>query len=208
MKKDLSVQNQLLKIIEEKGVGNLFFPADYYDIGSPQAVNAAFSRLAAKGTLERMGKGIYLYPEFHHGFGFYLHPSRGDIAEIIAKRENIIIRHTGEYALNKLGLSTQVVTKAVYLTNGNSREFKVGKGTIEFIRVSPKKLAAKGPLSYLAIQALESLGERETDENTLNRLYEVLRHEDLDILKEDIKLTSGWIKKILITITKKIESHG
>ena len=48
----------------------------------------------------------------------------------IAKRDKIRIVPTGVYALNALGLSTQVPMKLVFLTDGAAREIKLGKRLI------------------------------------------------------------------------------
>ena len=61
-----------------------------------------------------------------------------EVAEAIAKRDRIRTVPTGSYALNALGLSTQVPMNIVLLTDGSPREIKVGKRKIKFKKTTPK----------------------------------------------------------------------
>ncbi len=46
---------------------------------------------------------------------------------MLAKKEKIRVKPAGAYALHQLGLTTQVPTKLVYITDGHPRLFKLGK---------------------------------------------------------------------------------
>lgn len=118
----------------------------------------ALSRLSKEGCIERASKGVYFAPKSDPLLGA-LHPSLEEIAKAIADKEQIKIRPTGAYALNKLGLSTQVPMKVVYLTNGHPRKFKMGKGSITFRQTTPKVMSVENDLIFLAIQALQELGK-------------------------------------------------
>ncbi|WP_244185484.1 DUF6088 family protein [Ectopseudomonas oleovorans] len=60
---------------------------------------------------------------------------------------------------NKLGLSTQVPVRYVFLTDGRSRELQVGKTTVS-IRYAPRWLMALGATGAgEAIRALDWIGE-------------------------------------------------
>lgn len=54
--------------------------------------------------------------------GIYILPTIEDIAKDIARRDKARIVPTGLYAMNMLGLTTQVPLKAVYLTDGAPRK--------------------------------------------------------------------------------------
>ncbi|WP_379085522.1 DUF6088 family protein [Pedobacter sp. UC225_65] len=128
--------------------GDLVFSVDFRNKGNKDAVKQALSRLAKEGILKRLGHGIYVLPTKHPRFGEIL-PSAEEVAEAIAKKEQVRIQPAGAYALHKLGLSMQVPTKLVYLTDGTSREIKIGKTTIKFKATTPKKLSLKGTYSRL-----------------------------------------------------------
>ena len=155
--------------------------------------------------LLRLAHGIYLYPKIDNELGV-LYPSIEEVAEAIAKKERIRILPTGSYAMNKLGLSTQVPTKVIYLTDGKARKLAIGKNIITFKPVVPRKLAAKGKFSSLVIQALQELGSQNVTQDVLNRVQKVLQQEDPAILHRDAKLAPAWIARILYETTPKIET--
>lgn len=102
------------------------------------------------------------------------------------------------YALNALGLSTQVPLKLVYLTDGAPRWIiKVGKRTIKFKKTTPKNLLAKGEISCLAIQALREIGIDKITIDEEKKIIELLEGEDRSNLLHDIQLAPVWIKKIM-----------
>ena len=71
----------------------------------------------------------------------------------------------GDAALNMLGLSTQVVAKYVYLSDGPNRSYDILGTTLEFKKSSLKNIGFKYKESLHIVQALKTLGkERVTEE--------------------------------------------
>ena len=154
-------------------------------------------RLKEKEILVRLAHGIYLYPKIDKEFGV-LFPSTEDIAKAIARRDKARIILTGVQALNKLGLSSQVPMKVVYLTDGAARIIKVGKRTITFKKTSPKNLLAKGEISGLVIQALKTIGQSKVDNGIILKIQMLLKKEKSENIINDAKLAPAWINKLLI----------
>ncbi|MEO7215702.1 DUF6088 family protein [Mucilaginibacter sp.] len=194
-----SASLQIEQEIKHKRKGDLIFPTDFRGIGTEGAIKMALTRLNKEGIIQRLGHGIYLLPKTDPVFG-KISPAPEEIANAIAKRDKIKIKPAGAYALHKLGLTTQVPTKLVYLTNGPSKEIKIGKTTIKFKATTQKKLAMQGKYSSLIVQALGELGAENIDTNTEKRLKELLLLEDPKILKEDLKLATGKINDYLIKL--------
>jgi len=61
-------------------------------------------------------------------------------------------------AANLLGLSTQVPARAVYLSDGPDRSYKIGNTTLAFEHTALKEAGFKLRESGLIVQALKSLG--------------------------------------------------
>lgn len=198
-----SIHNQLKKEIKELPPGKLLFPTDFLEIGDGPSLLMAFSRMVREKILIRLAKGIYVKHQEDPYLGKIL-PSLDQIAKAIAEKEQVIIRPTGSQALNMLGLSTQVPTKVVYLTNGSRREIKVGKGVIIFKPTTPKKLAAKNFLIYLSIQALIELGSKGTNQKVINILTEKLRQIPPGEIREDARHAPQIVRQTLLTIAKKL----
>lgn len=177
--------------------GSVLFVDDFLDYGSPESIKKALLRLKEKGLLVRLAHGIYLHPKTDKELGI-LFPSTEEIAKAIARRDKSRIVPTGVQALNKLGLSTQIPMKVVFLTDGAARSIKVGKRTITFKKTSPKNLLPKGEISSLAIQALKTIGQNKVDDDTLKKLNVILEKERKENILHDAKLAPAWINKILM----------
>jgi hypothetical protein len=175
-------------------------------MANTDAVRQALSRLVKDNVLIRLAHGIYLYPKVDAALGI-LYPSTDDIVQAIAKRDKTRIIPTGINALNKLGLSTQVPMKSVYLTDGKPKTLQAGKRTIIFQNAAPKKFATKGQISSLVIQALEALGKTGTTPEVIDCITTLLKKEDQKLLKEDAKLAPAWIGQLLISINNKMNSY-
>jgi hypothetical protein len=144
----------------------------------------------------RVAQGIYVRPKESKLIG-KLTPSAEEVAEAIAKRDRIRTVPTGSYALNALGLSTQVPMNIVLLSDGSPREIKVGRRTIKFKKTTPKNLSAKGKISRLVIQALREIGNGKVTAEEEQKILDLLRKEDAIDLKHDIALAPVWVQKIM-----------
>ena len=190
------VENKIAEVLKSHPKGSVLFVDDFLDYGNPESVKKALLRLKEKEILVRLAHGIYLYPKIDKELGV-LFPSTEDIAKAIARRDKARIIPTGVYALNRLGLSTQVPMKIVYLTDGATRSIKIGKRTISFKRTSPRNLMTIGKISTLAIQALKEIGQENVDDEILKQLKVVLKKETQENILHDAKLAPAWINKIL-----------
>lgn len=191
-----SIEKQIEKSIKSKPKGSLVLPDDYHSYGSSDAIRKALDRLQDRKVLVRVAQGIYVRPKISKLIG-PLVPTAEEVAEAIAKRDRIRTVPTGSYALNALGLSTQVPMNIVLLTDGSPREIRVGKRMIKFKKTTPKNLLAKGKISRLAIQALKEIGNGKVTEAEEKKIVDLLRKEDEKDLRHDIALAPVWIQKIM-----------
>lgn len=191
-----SIEKQIEKSIKSKPTGSLILPGDYSTYGSSEAIRKALDRLQDKKLLVRVAQGIYVRPKISKLIGT-LTPSAEEVAEAIAKRDRIRTVPTGSYALNALGLSTQVPMNIVLLTDGSPREIKVGKRKIKFKKTTPKNLLAKGKISRLVIQALKEIGNGKVNQFEEKKIINLLTQEDERDLRHDIFLAPVWIQKIM-----------
>ena len=191
-----SIEDKILQHIEAFPKGELFLPSDFSELGSSEAVRLSLFRLEKEGVITRVAQGIYVRPRESSLIG-KLTPTAEEVAEAIAKRDKIRITPTGSYALNALGLSTQVPMNIVLLTDGSPREIKVGKRKIKFKKTTPKNLMAKGKISRLVIQALKEIGNGKVTAVEEQKILDVLKKENEKDLKHDIALAPVWIQKIM-----------
>ena len=197
----MSIEECVLKRIRTLAKGELMMPSDFSDLGSSEAVRVSLFRLEKQGVISRVAQGIYVRPKESKLLGKLL-PTAEEVAEAIAKRDRIRTVPTGSYALNALGLSTQVPMNIVLLTDGSPREIRVGKRKIKFKKTTPKNLLARGKTSRLVIQALKETGNGRLNETEEKKIINLLRYESEKDLRHDIALAPVWIQKIMIKALK------
>ncbi len=198
-----TIEKQVLNEIRDTKYGSIFFVDDFLNIGNAKAVNKSLERLVAKGELVRIATGIYVRPKKSNLLGI-LTPDIQEIASAIARRDKARIVPTGLYALNRLGLSTQVPMNVVYLTDGSARKIKIGNRSVLFKKAAPKNLSAVGEISGLVIQALKTIGKDNIEPYEEKRILDLLEKEEQKNIEHDIILAPEWIRKIMRKAIKNI----
>ena len=201
-----TIENKILIKIKKAKRGTLFFSDNFSAFGNAETIRRTLNRLVENGKIDRVASGIFVRPEIDKIIG-KITPKIEDIADAIARRDKAKIVPTGAYALNKLGLSTQVPMKIVYLTDGSARNIKVGNYTISFIRTSPKNVAAIGKISRLAIQALKSIGKENVSPKEIEQIQNVLMKEKISYLEHDLRIAPAWIKEIIRYSLQKLKEN-
>ena len=194
-KQPQSIDSRILAAINGRGRGSVFVPADFLDLGSREAVDIVLHRLARKGTIRRLARGVYDFPKEHPVLGPLL-PSAEAVAEALAGRDCTRLQPAGAYAANALGLSEQVPAKAVFLTDGPTRTVKIGSTTIQLRRTTAKNMAAAGRLSGLLIQALRGLGKEHVTPERREHLKRTLPADKRRELLKDLRLAPAWMHPI------------
>jgi len=199
-----SIHQQVLGKIQELERGSIFFPEDFAFVGSDESVRQALSRICKDGTIIRLSKGIYLYPVIDEELGIF-YPSVERIAKAIAKRDKSRIIPTGAFALNRLGLSTQVPMNVIFLTDGIPRKINIGKQTITFKHTHPKSLSFRGEITPLVVAALKETGKGKASPDELQKIKNVLQMETVETVLFDAYLAPRWITDIILTLIKPSE---
>ena len=196
-----SIDSKVLSRIYGSGRGVVFTPGRFLDIGSRNAVDKVLSRLVQKGVIRRLARGLYDYPEHHPIMGI-LAPNPDAIAQALAGRQGIRLQPSGAYAANRLGLSTQVPARIVYLTDGPSRTVRVGNQEIRLQRTTPRSMGPAGRTSGLVIQALRHLGQKHVDDSVIQTLQNKISDQDKKRLMKDIAYAPAWVGKHLREIAR------
>lgn len=174
------------------GRTSVFTPNDFLDLGGRDAVDKALSRLATRGTIRRLTRGLYEYPREHAELGT-LSPDIQKVAKALAGKDRIRLQPAGAYATNLLGLSEQVPAKAVFLTDGPSRTVKIGRQEIQLRRTTPRTMAAAGRLSGLLMQAFRHLGREHITPKRMAHLKRTLPAKERNQLIKDLPLAPAWM---------------
>ncbi|MCS7815331.1 DUF6088 family protein, partial [Pseudomonas aeruginosa] len=136
-----ALPEKILDIIQQLPEGEVLTPSRFLHHGSRHAVQRGLSRLVEGGKLFRVARGIYV-AAVETRFGVRP-PAPEKVVHSLANALGEVLVDHGARAANKLGLSTQVPVRYVFLTDGRSRELQVGKTTVS-IRYAPRWLMALG----------------------------------------------------------------
>ena len=191
-----SIESAILKRIRRRGHGSILVPSDFIDLGSRQAVDLSLHRMAKAGSIRRLARGVYDFPERHPVLGL-LSPSAEAVAKAIAGRDQTRLQPAGAYATNLLSLTEQVPAKVVFLTDGPSRTVKIGPMTIQLRRTTPRNMAASDRLIGLLIQAFRELGKDHVTPGRVAHLKRRLPAPERRDLVKDLKLAPVWMHPIL-----------
>lgn len=168
-------------------------------LGNRAALDQSLSRLARRGALFRIGRGLYVRPAKSR-FGARP-PAVEKIIESLAAAGGEILVPSGAAAANRLGLTTQVPVREVFLTSGPSRRFRLGRQTIEVRHAAPWQLVHAGHPSGEALRALAWAGPKGA-EAALGRLRTLLSASTLAELKAAAPLLPTWLAKPIGAMTK------
>lgn len=191
-----STDKKIVGRIFDHGIGWVFTPGDFKDLGTRDAIASALKRHKQSGLIRQLARGLYDYPKTDPVLGL-LEPSADEIAGAIAGRDAARLQATGAYAANLLGLSMQVPMKVTYLTDALSRTVHVGKRQITLKRTTPRNMATAGSISGMVIQALKHLGQKHVDEQVIAQLDRILDDTDRSRLMKDIRYAPAWIAAII-----------
>ncbi|MFP3757689.1 DUF6088 family protein [Cupriavidus sp. SIMBA_020] len=201
---DYSVPAQIMSRARAQGPGGVFTPSDFLDVGGRASVDQALSRLAKKGTLRRLARGLYDFPKVHPQLGA-LSPVPDDVAQALARETGSKVQIDGARAANALGLTTQVPSKSSYLTNGPSRRVVLGKRVVDLRHASPKHLVAPGSIVGNVIQALRHVGPlRATDVVQVAAMR--LSRDDKKVLASAAIQAPAWMRPTLVAIANSMSS--
>ena len=186
--------DSLQKQIKRKKAGTIITRQDFPDYHE-EFVGFTLSESVASGVLLRLAQGIY-YKPITTELGVSL-PFAQEVVEAICKRDRTQYLPAGASAANQLGLSEQVPTKHVYLTNGTARILTIGKQTIQLKHVSPSHFAFKNKTLSVLRQAMKWIGQNNLTESQLQRIEQIIMSVDDKALQHDLKLFPVWARTII-----------
>jgi hypothetical protein len=206
-----TIRDDILDRIRGHERGKVFTPKDFLDLGSRDAADQSLSRLVKSGEIQRLGRGLYHYPRVSERLGIPIGPEPDEIAEALGRQTGSRVLPSGAAAANRLGLSTQVPAKPVYLTDGRSRQVRIGGMVFQIRHAAPKELSTASRTSAMVFQALRHLGQAAVDEQVIARLRRALSADQQQELLRDARYTTGWIAAVVRQVVqnkKELVGHG
>lgn len=199
MKRNISF-NQIEERIRNSQKGTIFLTSDFIDLASSDAANKALLRLEEAGLIRRILFGIYEYPEYNEFLNEYVEPSADRVAHALARKFGWTIIPCGDTALNLLGLSTQVPSVWLYVSDGTYKEYTYGNTTIKFKRTTNKEISKLSYKTALVIQAIKALGKENITNEIISKIAQVTTEKEKAQMFAEAKYATSWIYDIIKTI--------
>jgi hypothetical protein len=167
----MSVARVVLKRIEKSGEDRVWTYKDFADL-SGLAVAAALSRLARKGRIRRVRKGVYYAPRVTR-FGM-TRPEPSSIAAALLRRRGIAWSPTGHAAYNRLGFTTQVSPTTTFAVSRKVRLGSAGLNTKLSFRPVVRRASADERALLDALRDLRWIADT-TPEHVIARIADLFR---------------------------------
>ena len=186
-----------------KQPGRVFTAADLKHLpATTNTLERTLARLAERGDIRRISRGLYHYPKPGKLYR-ELPPKPEQVAQTLAQAKGAKLVPSGAMALHRLGLTTQVPMKYVYLTNRSSRIERLGKLTVELKKVSERRLSGAGTKAGEILSAIEYVGPKEArGQNFVSELARKMDSHDADQLQEASKPRAAWVRSVVEEIIK------
>lgn len=226
---------QILDRVYGYGRGHVFTPKDFLDISEYENAQKTLARLALRGTIRRLMRGVYEYPAYSKLLGGPASPDPDAIARAIARAHGWTIMPAGDTAMNLLGLSTQVPAKWEYFSDGPRKSYdwttpatgdatdsKTGKvagkgknkagsvagsgGTIVFTPRANKEITKLTPKTALVVQALKALGEKNVTPSTISQLRQRLSAAERKKAVHQARYVTSWVYEIIKQLAREDEA--
>ena len=199
----MKLYNKVFYFISGHGRGWSFSSNDLIHKFTRQEIDNTLSDLVKREKIRRVARGIYDYPKYSELLQKQLSPDIEQVSRAYARKFNWKIEVSGESALNILGLSTQVVGRYIYLSNGPNKNYTLKDGTtIEFKKSSLKNIGFKYKESSLIVQALKVLGKDRIDEEIIKSIREKIDTRKYKKILSDTQSATVWIYETIKIICK------
>ena len=201
------IESKILARIYGNGRGKAFTPKDFLDLASHETARQALGRLAKKGTIRRLTRGVYDYPTFSTLLNAPAAPDPDAIARAIARAHGWTILPAGETAVNLLGLSTQVPAQWQYFSDGPSKTFEWQGGKLVFRHRANKETSILSPKTALLVQALKTLGETRIDDSVMGTLQARFDRRERARAVREARYATSWVYEIIKRLAAQEEAQ-
>lgn len=192
----MAIKEQLFQKIREQKKGWAFSATDFIQDFKRGDIDVALSSLVESGDIRRVTRGIYDYPLYSAILGRRVAFNINQIAQALARKFNWEIYPDGNTALNYLGLSTQVVAKNIYLSDGPNRKYIIDNTKLEFKHIAKKELFGSCD-TILVVQAIRAIGEKQITQEFIKNLSAKFSVTQWRKIAAEAARSSAWIYEII-----------
>ncbi len=195
-----TIENKIISRIYGTRRGWAFSQSDFSDLGTRAAIDKSLQRLVARGTIRRVIRGIYDYPEYSKRLNATFGPDIDQVARALARKFRWNIQATGMAALNMLGLSTQIQGRYAYMSDGPNRQYNIDGNELTFVHTAFRDSGFKFRESALLVEGLKVLGTERVTEKTVAKLRRAIPTELRPKILKDTRTAVAWVRDVILKI--------
>lgn len=188
-----TIENKVISRIYGHKRGWVFTQIDFMDLGPRGTIDWVLRKLENAGTIKRALRGVYYYPEISTLLKEHLPVNIHLVAHTLARKFGWNIIPSGETALNVLGISNQVPSSYVYITNGRNVTYKIDKRNLIFKKGTIKDIHFTYKESAILVQALKAYGKENLSEDTILKFKKAVKPDMCSKILNDTRAVTGWI---------------
>ena len=197
-----TIETKILKRIRGRGQGWAFSAKDFAEVAGRSTVDSALHRLAKRGSIRRVITGVYDLPVYSEHLRRAIASDVDQVAQALARKFGWQIQPSGPSAQNVLGLSTQVPSKFVYLSDGPKRMYRVGSTELAFQHTALKDARFQFHESGLLVQAIKGLGPTSINSEAMKRMRAWLKPALRSRVRKDTQIVTGWVHDVIRQVTE------
>ena len=201
----MGIDKDILKRLNEQNI-KVFTINDIIDLGSYDNLRKILERMTKSGILRRLIRGVYEIPKYNKTFNMIAPPSIDEIAKALARNFNWDIYPSGNYALNILGVSTQIPSKYIYISSGPNRKYEYQGNIIVFKHATLKETNSFSYITNIVIQAFKELGKDNITDDIIKLICQKFSSDEINLICEEAKKTTIWIYQNILRL-KEVNIH-
>lgn len=201
----MSVEKDILYRLKKQNI-SVFTANDIIDLTSYDNLRKSLERMTKAGSLKRLIRGVYEIPKYNKTFNTIAAPSIDEIAKALARNFNWDIYPSGNYALNILGISTQIPSKYIYISSGPYREYEYEGNIIVFKHATLKETNSFSYITNIVIQALKELGKDNITDEIIKIIRQKFSSDEINLICKEAKKTTIWIYQNILRF-KEVNNH-
>ena len=201
----MTIDKDILNRLNEQNI-SVFTINDIIDLGSYDNLRKVLERMTKSSILRRLIRGVYEIPKYNKTFNMIAPPSIDGIAKALARNFNWDIYPSGNYALNILGISTQIPSKYIYISSGPNRKYEYEGNIIFFKHATLKETNSFSYITNIVIQAFKELGKGNITDDIIKLIRQKFSSDEINLICEEAKKTTIWIYQNILRL-KEVNIH-
>jgi len=189
----MKLYEEVLYFIAGHRRGWVFSSHDLMKRFTRQEADSTLSDLVRKGKIRRVYRGIYDYPKYSEFLNQELSPDIDQIARAFARKFNWRIEISGDSALNMFGLSTQIESRYIYLSDGPNKSYDILGTILEFKNSVLKDIGFKYKESSLLVQSIKTLGKERIKPVVIRKIRKHIDPCMYSKILKDTQASTVWI---------------